>query len=100
MADTVKHTPGPWESNGGTVGAYIEGRHGYTHIAHVTEGGGASLPSEEAKANARLIAAAPKLLNALKQQLAYESAPSGEKRPNWMELAELRDEAIAAAEGR
>ena len=60
--EPVKHTPGPWHR-----------RHGY--IVEINGGVLANVPfttgDDEDKANARLIAAAPDLLEALKE--VYES---------------------------
>lgn len=61
MVETVKSTPGPWtaEKNGGK-GAWIKGANGeWSAMACGTD-------DENADANARLIAAAPDLLEALK----------------------------------
>lgn len=73
-----KHTPGPWrvesaDSNGANVVAIAQvawcgtnGRYG--------RDGSQTISAEEARANARLIAAAPKLLNALKEMLEYTAS--------------------------
>ena len=70
----TKHTPGPWK-----VGRYTPNA---TEISILTTGGAPVTPawgpkfyvnSEQAKANARLIAAAPDLLEALKDLLGTTS---------------------------
>ncbi len=58
MTQTTKHTPGPWKVDGDT---YITAHS--LIIAHCKQNG--SLKLEDAQANARLIAAAPELLEAL-----------------------------------
>lgn len=102
-----KHTPGPWEvyHNGKCVGA----EDGHILTTEV-EGNGA----EEAKANARLIAAAPDLLEALR--MAQENfAPPPDPHCNCLKAPPCNDcvehgaeretwsainAAIAKAEGR
>lgn len=94
MAAETKHTPGPWLSfhEDGVVSAYEPTGGGTARIVTIAR--------HCSIANARLIAAAPDLLEALKLQLAYEAAPTGSKgRPSWMELVKVRDTAIAKAEG-
>ena len=68
----TKHTPGPWHARG--QGIYIDGEPGddyeeiYEHArAHENMPGGIS--AAEADANAKLIAAAPDLLEAVRQLL-------------------------------
>lgn len=83
-----KHTPGPWSlqecSNGGALlirGLY--GKHQQSHLQIV--------PIEDA----RLIAAAPELLEALKAVM-----PSLHLTPDYNRLAKLAHAAIAKAEGQ
>lgn len=102
----IKHTPGPWQFDEVATtcgrafrigaGEMLKAGKGCCIIYDDYHGN----PENERKANARLIAAAPDLLAALKAQLAYEAAPSGAKRPSWMELVKVRDAALAKAEGR
>lgn len=72
---TAKHTPGPWE-----VWDAVEGNIAKLHVGIKTPSGSvrlASLPDRRASAigedhaNARLIAAAPELLEALEQCVKY-----------------------------
>lgn len=60
----AKHTPGPWAAfdNGMLIGVGIPGKDGSHDIAHVCDG---HVTMQHAFANARLIAAAPGLLDAL-----------------------------------
>jgi hypothetical protein len=109
------HTPGPWpvphfatghgcdcryilagEHMGGIAEVYVD------NGKKVSDGGNDCPPIEEAKANARLIAAAPELLAALKRIVAEVDRPQtgapvvgGVLRA----IAESRD-AIAKAEGK
>ena len=90
MSDTkvTQHTPGPWEAQD-TAGHDI---HGQTAIYDA--GGKDVAIVYDGDANARLIAAAPDLLKALKGMVAHESR-CDEKCPD---LANARA-AIKAAEG-
>ncbi len=75
-----KHTPGPWRRCGGSTASYIavHSDRGYIVLGMADrsqrEGGRAiqAPPDDEQLANARLIAAAPQLLWALKAVLACE----------------------------
>lgn len=65
MSEEAKHTPGPWRTfNGTDVFPDDDDREGSRHIADFDMSHG--IPAEEKKANARLAAAAPDLLEALK----------------------------------
>ncbi len=74
----AKHTPGPWEPEAGVArGAWIQGSNGNWAALACGE------TDEEARANARLIAAAPDLYEALQQALAvhgngYSWGPAAE----------------------
>ena len=104
----AKHTPGPWVHVrfGGIVGGpfykYANGE-AQSQVASATVGEGIS--PEEREANARLIAAAPDLLEALRtarQELRFHNlTEDGAQRVNTTisrALAEV-DAAIAAATG-
>jgi hypothetical protein len=57
----MKHTPGPWELGYSDLGSQIiSSADGYVAVVHYW-----SRPEQEMKANARLIAVAPELLEAL-----------------------------------
>ena len=99
----AKHTPGPWMNSNGTIlapaGKVAEaGNPGYDGFAAESE--------DEAIANARLIAAAPDLLAALRkalewvehvQSVAWDSIPEGMRGDNGAAWA-IRS-AIARATG-
>lgn len=84
----TKHTPGPWEAQPPRLGAAITIYAGDTPIA-TTASNTSPLTMEmhrrgEIKANARLIAAAPELLEALQMALVYID---GEGTPEQYEQA-------------
>lgn len=84
----AKHTPGPWE----VAIQYLP-----SHVAYYLKY--EELSKEEVEANARLIASAPCLLEALKAVLS--SGVLNDKR--WSGLGAIRvkaEEAISRAEGR
>jgi len=87
----AKHTPGPWTATGRSVNAEASDR----NICVVRFAG-------DAAANARLIAAAPAMLEALKVAAAYMAAlPQFPDRG--FDVASITNEckaAIAAAEGK
>jgi hypothetical protein len=105
----MKHTPGPWNreryDTGGNPGRYfpITAIRNGKHCRIAESGGDSDLPSEEIKANGTLIAAAPELLQALKNL-----ADAVEDHDNHVDqgLAAHHDSmqaaraAIAKAEGR
>lgn len=68
------HTPGPWLIAGGTT-VYALNAHGYNRFSAQVQRGYADskwpIEAEEMEANTRLIAAAPELLDALKDCLAF-----------------------------
>ena len=98
------HTPAPWKADieNSAEGLNItddEGRR-IAHTATIRNPDYTPLISEEAKANARLIAAAPELLEALKELTDLLQSPSGAGT-----MSEIRDSAnraraaLAKAEG-
>jgi hypothetical protein len=94
--ETAQHTPGPWRDEMGAFGIQI--------LAYDPEGETirlADMPADETddetQANARLIAAAPELLEALR----LIARSDGFKDGTWVgELQEIARKAIAKAEGR
>jgi len=98
MSNETQYTPGPWNvkrTNGNMKGWRVDDSIGGVDITgeiRANDGG----YSDEAKANARLIAAAPDLLDACKDALAtlnqHEGIPS--------ETSDRLASAIAKAEGR
>jgi len=116
MADSKKHTPGPWHvgyrgMDIGCTNAKIGGHaklfdiRGWGYLTGNGHGG-LGLPHEEAvaiqEANARLVAAAPDLLEALKalQKQALQSELNSPSHEWGMEALALTEAAIARAEGR
>lgn len=101
----MNHTLGPWIVN--EQWATIEDTAGLEICAiHAADGGGRRFQRETCIANARLIAAAPDLLNALDSILANAGYTSGHAEPTLRELnvnIEYLDRArsaIAKATGR
>lgn len=75
---TTKHTPGPWGiiwTNGTIV---IDANGGKTDIAHVVN----RVNRDITEANARLIAAAPELLSALRSILDWGREHTSPTEPN------------------
>lgn len=81
----AKHTPGPWDIKFDSIRSLTKPK----YVAGIIT---VNNDHDEAKANARLIAAAPELLNALKDMVATFSGYQG------MELTAARA-AIAKATG-
>lgn len=89
-----KHTPGPWRPKNGTV---LANSYEGTHCSDADIAGyGAPLVCESIRtdANARLIAAAPDLLEALKAMLDYYGSHTAR-----VECQDMARAAIAKAEG-
>jgi hypothetical protein len=86
------HTPGPWYANGDCVeAAGEEGPRDRTlAVVHGTE----------REANARLIAAAPELLAALKAHIPWKDAGLPKKPPQGWGIWQDAIDAINKAEGR
>lgn len=100
---SAKHTPGPWSASmwtdeiAGSVGWSISaGNPSYRVPTNTFEG-----DEEEAKANARLIAAAPELLEFAIAAMDYLQHPDGHHLPpgTWFKLNEQVRAAIAKATG-
>jgi hypothetical protein len=93
---TGAHTPGPWDAFGPII--HRNGR----HIAHVeaTGIGDGERGTPEQRANARLIAAAPDLLAALKLLLTAELPADGLSRKIETGRRAMGLAAIDKAEGR
>ena len=93
---TTQHTPGPWENLGTIVQAA-----GLISIDILP----ASAPDRpvthaEIEANARLIAAAPELLMALKELVGRHDRPHGFPDEHWYGPLAQQRTAIAQAEGK
>lgn len=95
MNSTTNHTPGPWtiEETGQGFPEIVSGKY---HIA--LSGGSVRFSTSEAMANARLIAAAPDLLDALWHIAAWLSDPNMNNE-NIRHFRGLAERAIKKAEG-
>jgi hypothetical protein len=107
----MAHTPGPWAYDGDSQEVYgTAEKYGSGWIARVVgnDSDGRPFPDEERLANARLIAAAPELLAALKMWMELETTCDG-RRPCYCDDPEISQhgkcyacvatDAIARAEG-
>lgn len=96
MKTQPTHTPGPWHINkiGRGYGVFTQDTHQVAGIIGLT--------SERDEANARLIAAAPELLEAAKKLSALLHELHKEEDPEYLPAPELDDLdlAIQKAEGR
>ena len=84
----MEHTPGPWKVSTGSV--YVDDGSDYpvTRIAYMDRDGHDIRPVER-DANARLIAAAPELLEAL-EKLVRRSDNGDIIEPGWYEIEQAR----------
>ncbi len=101
------HTPGPWK-----VSRPVSITIGFNSEAHYVRGNAdegwpvvantkTDLPREEQLANARLIAAAPELLEASKEFLAYFTNDGGNKSQEWLKTVRQNlKQAISKSEGK
>lgn len=94
MADHCKHTPGPWTLDGPHQ-VWAESVGEYVAITAEIEDFDA-VPRDQAEANARLIAAAPDLLEALK--LAERHCPVNSEAEILARAAIAKAEAIPQAQ--
>lgn len=110
MSEDAKHTPGPWDIeddlNGFVIvgprkGCIRHGEHDKWALAHIGDSVFWDDPKfrKEDEANARLIAAAPAMLNALKAAVAPLAA-TADQFPRGKERLQLVEAALALAEGR
>lgn len=88
----TKHTPGPWQTDEAIV--FVEGKEEDFAICHTQAKHTNTLPYETSLANARLIAAAPELLEA-GEQLLYQLSINGDVQQAAQDLANV----IAKAKG-
>ena len=101
----IKHTPGPW-----TVewpmdgGALIMAEDGHGHLGRVDVRYSKRNNLEEAEANARLIAAAPDLLEACRDTVNklvnIHTVGSDQDKGRWLSSISLLASAIAKATGK
>ena len=97
-----RHTPGPWKEGYYTGDIYAElvAGHSWSRIAAVTGEASGLITPDEAEANARLIAAAPDMLEALEQawHLIHSFGPKP-KDSTYTIVADKARAAIAKAKG-
>lgn len=99
---TSKHTPGPWfTKREGFSTVYVEARLRGSTIQEVAACGPTEAGSEQQEANARLIAAAPDLLEALilLEREMVESGNASSVDYGWKPAIEKTRAAIAKAMG-
>ena len=103
-----KHTPGPWEvvnnppNEDGSTATSIYGSDQYVADVYCGYAGSKNMPNAEAAANARLIAAAPELLEALDGMIQVYGGDrdwNGPKHSTELELIAMARAAIAKATG-
>lgn len=98
-----KHTPGPWfEHREGFSTVYIEARIGGGVIQEVAACGPTEAGSEQQSANARLISAAPDLLEALEDMVSLVKSrcyPQPDKPSSDWGRAEAAELIIKKAKG-
>lgn len=101
MTEPVKHTPGPWAVNEDGWKVESEKEHGW-----VNDGWGICVThGSDREANARLIAAAPELLQALKEsqrlwwEYGQETDPEISVPAHHRDMERQIEVAIAKAEG-
>jgi hypothetical protein len=104
MNSTTQHTPGPWKAEGRN-NLVVNSRDGNTII--IEPGGSEYAKLEELQANARLIAAAPDLLAALREAATVLKWAAQESKGKvkaeivggWIYHAEKAQDAIAKTTG-
>jgi hypothetical protein len=103
MTSPTGPTPGPWTYYSEEGYNFGVGNKDGRHVADVSHN--ANIPTEEKRANAHLIAAAPALLAALKELLdtadavAFYDAPGRQESDEYEAAQEKARAAIKAAEG-
>lgn len=95
-----KHTPGPWEIDSGMRTAINKGGKHVAMVSFYKDGTPNSVDEIEHEANARLIAAAPEMLEALKAVRAADDTHRLAEIPGMPRIVRIVvDAAIAKAEG-
>lgn len=99
---SAKHTPGPWWASGSDFAVLAADADDAPYARTVAETNVGDMTDVEALANARLIAAAPDLLHALKQMQAcsHKTHSHGEFPAKTCGLCTKALAAIAKAEGQ
>ena len=100
--DDMKHTPGPWriqeQIDKETGMVYLSG-HNWGYFAGVIVEMDGGFPSKEGQANARLIAAAPELMEALKALISeHQDDPESWFPARLIPIINKAEAAIAKAE--
>ena len=98
---SAQHTPGPWKIDhfNTSTGCYqISGHEQVLNLAFVQDYSDEGDSDQEAKANARLIAAAPDLLEALKDLIASAS-PTEKEHPRMFAAWQQARAALTKAKG-
>lgn len=82
---TTQHTPGPWKAVTAILNVAKEGDPETAHIVTTRKWGAPNIAEVTTEANARLIAAAPALLEALEAilQMEDEHATTCATQPTW-----------------
>ena len=98
---STQHTPGPWFSHrAGFSTVYVEARIGGGWLQEVAACGPTEAGQEQQEANARLIAAAPELLEVLLlAPVILHTVPNGECSCGTCEFARARAAVIAKVTG-
>jgi hypothetical protein len=94
-----KHTPGPWKADDKGKAVFIPLRAHHCEQLGIQVGFVSWEDDKESLANARLIAAAPELLEALKRIAKIGNQPYGTDYEEIDEAREIARAAIAKAEG-
>ena len=92
---TAQYTPGPWTIEGSSRRQIVTVHCIVAITLHISNDPGGPESQDEAEANARLIAAAPELLEALRQLLMWCDAPGVAVKPGY--VADCARAAIAKA---
>jgi hypothetical protein len=90
----MKHTPGPWEIRTDNDGTHIVGGDRFYDIAKVVIESTDTAAHYETQANARLIAAAPEMYEALKAIASFRRNMTNESLENIGGINDGRDRAI------
>lgn len=97
MSDTPKWTRGPWKIDATTLHFYIFGKP--DNVASIIKPIGSPRGTEKALANARLIAAAPEMFEALEKLVGRVERMSSEEWEYTEEVRALARAALAKARG-
>lgn len=94
----AKHTPGPWfTKREGFSTVYVEARIGQGMLQEVAACGPTEAGPAQQDANARLISAAPDLLDVARKFVAWSEAENNHKETTFWERVDMVRELDAAA---